>query len=238
MRGSPSSSPPPKRDIPIELDLPALIAQQPDRSKLRDTFRLFELRDPLRRLEEALGSPEAVPAGGLSSNGAGAGAPAGAPNAKLVQASLTDLAKLPDDAEVALALRAPHAPEGALFGDDPAWRFGVDVGKRRVLAGECANPEALVTALAPRGVIAHDAKSLGLVPEPLAHDTEVAAYLLEPARRAYPFRELTEERGFHSDLEDEAAADAQLVRRWADWQRQELDARGLTELLREVELRL
>src|SRR5208337_825478 len=30
-----------KRDIPVELDLPALIAQEPDRSRLRDTFRLF-----------------------------------------------------------------------------------------------------------------------------------------------------------------------------------------------------
>jgi DNA polymerase-1 len=59
-----------KRDIPVELDLQALITQQPDRSKLRDTFRLFELRDPLRRLEEALGSPEALPAGGRSENGA------------------------------------------------------------------------------------------------------------------------------------------------------------------------
>ena len=39
----------------------------------------------------------------------------------------------------------------------------------------------------------------------LAHDTEVAAYLLEPARRAYPFRELCEERGLGADVDDEAA---------------------------------
>ena len=49
-------------------------------------------------------------------------------------------------------------------------------------------------------VTAHDAKSLGRVPAVLAHDTEVAAYLLEPARRAYPFRELTEERGLGTDV--------------------------------------
>ena len=232
-----------KRDIPVELDLPALIAQQPDRSKLRDTFRLFELRDPLRRLEEALGSPAALPAGGRSENGAtvaGAGGPAQiAPSLKVVETKLTDLGRLPADAELTLAVRPPDAPEGALFGDDPAWRFAIQAGER-VLAGEAENPTALVTALGQRPVIAHDAKSLGLVPPHLVHDTEVAAYLLEPARRAYPFRELTEERGFHTaeNSVEGPASDAQLMRLLADWQREELRGRGLTDLLNEVELPL
>ncbi len=69
---------------------------------------------------------------------------------------------------------------------------------------------------ARRPVTAHDAKSLGRVPANLAHDTEVGAYLLEPARRAYPFRELTEERGFGTEIADEAAADALLVHALAD----------------------
>ena len=33
----------------------------PDRSRLREVFREFELRDPLRRLEEALGEEDAAP---------------------------------------------------------------------------------------------------------------------------------------------------------------------------------
>src|ERR1700759_2002864 len=45
-----------KRDIPFEFDLQAYVAQPPDRSTLRDTFREYELREPLRRLQEALGS--------------------------------------------------------------------------------------------------------------------------------------------------------------------------------------
>src|SRR6201994_1998018 len=49
-----------KRDIPLDIDLHALAAQEPDRSKLRDTFRKFELREPLRRLEEPLGSADAA----------------------------------------------------------------------------------------------------------------------------------------------------------------------------------
>ena len=51
-------------------------------------------------------------------------------------------------------------------------------GLTDVLVGACPRPEALVEALAQRPVIAHDAKSLGEVPANLAHDTEVAAYLL------------------------------------------------------------
>jgi DNA polymerase-1 len=251
-----------KRDIPVELDLQALITQQPDRSKLRDTFRLFELRDPLRRLEEALGSPDALPAGGRSGNGAMAGggagavgsagavagAPPGAPSLKVVETTVSDLGGLPADGELTVVVRAPDAPEGALFGDGPAWRFAIEAGDR-VLAGECESPAALVKALGGRPVTAHDAKSLGLVPQNLFHDTEVAAYLLEPARRAYPFRELTEERGFHTDTHPDGnpaapassgglAADAQLMRLLADWQREELRGRGLTDLFNDVELPL
>src|SRR3954466_4645565 len=38
----------------------AAIAREPDRSRLREVFREFELRDPLRRLEEFMGSEEAA----------------------------------------------------------------------------------------------------------------------------------------------------------------------------------
>ena len=87
-------------------------------------------------------------------------------------------------------------------------------------------------------MIAHDAKSLGVVPDNLVHDTEIGAYLLEPARRAYPFRELTEERGFGAAVDDPTAADAILLRQLADWQRAQLLDRGLTQLMNEVELPL
>jgi DNA polymerase-1 len=93
-----------------------------------------------------------------------------------------------------------------------------------------------VRSLGDRPVVAHNAKSLGLVPENLAHDTEVAAYLLEPARRAYPFRELCEERGLAADEDDEAGRDARLLEALAAWQREEIRGRGLMDLLQEVEL--
>src|SRR5579875_35109 len=96
-----------KRDIPVELDLGELVAQEPDRSKLRDTFRLFELRDPLRRLEEALGSADAA-APAPKSTAAAAAAAAAVPQRS---ATVADLAQLPPDAELALAVHAPEAPE-------------------------------------------------------------------------------------------------------------------------------
>jgi DNA polymerase-1 len=105
-----------------------------------------------------------------------------------------------------------------------------------VLVGTVPEPDQLVAALGGRPVIAHDAKALGTVPENLVHDTEVAAYLLEPAARAYPFRELCEDRGLASEVQDEAGADAVLCHALAAWQRDEIRARGLTDLLNDVEL--
>jgi DNA polymerase-1 len=66
----------------------------------------------------------------------------------------------------------------------------------------------------------------------------LAAYLLEPARRAFPLRELVEERGLASDLEDPVAAEAVLTRELAAWQRERMEERGLTPLMEEIELPL
>src|SRR5918912_2298373 len=47
------------RDVPgLELDLEAELGREPDRTNLRAVFREWELRDPLRRLEEALEAAE------------------------------------------------------------------------------------------------------------------------------------------------------------------------------------
>jgi DNA polymerase-1 len=112
------------------------------------------------------------------------------------------------------------------------------VGAKHVLVGDCDGPEELVSAIGGRPVVAHDAKSLREVPLNLAHDTEIGAYLLEPARRAYPFRELAEERGLSADVDDEAGADALLAGGLAAWQREQIEERGLVGLLQDVELPL
>ncbi|MGH2913665.1 MAG: DNA polymerase I [Solirubrobacteraceae bacterium] len=217
-----------KRDIPLDgIDLAQLVSTPPDRSQLRDTFREFELREPLRRLEEALGSAEAAAPAPAAEEAVGATVRAG---------GLRDVEAL-GQAEVSVAVAAPSVPEGELFAveDNAGWRFGVHAGGE-VLIGSTPDPADLVAALGLRPVVAHDAKSLGSVPTGLVHDTEVAAYLLEPARRAYPFRELCEERGLAAALDDLAGADALLVHALAAWQRDQLADRGLTELMNEVEL--
>jgi DNA polymerase-1 len=218
-----------KRDIPLDIDLESFVSTAPDRSQLRDTFRQYELREPLRRLEEALGSADAA---------APAPEAEGVLKARLRQATVPDLARLPQR-EIALAVRPPDKPEDALFAPDPTYHFGVHARDTdRVLAGPAEDPADVVAALGSRPVVAHDAKSLGQVPEVLAHDTEIGAYLLEPARRAYPFRELCEERGLAAEVDDEAGADALLLSALADWQREEIRGRGLTSLMEDVELPL
>ncbi|HEX8204729.1 MAG TPA: 5'-3' exonuclease H3TH domain-containing protein, partial [Solirubrobacteraceae bacterium] len=213
-------------DVPVELDLQDALARTPDRARLREVFRDFELRDPLRRLEEALGDEEAAPAP----------VPERTISAKLREATLNDVASLPD-APVTLAVRAPETPEGELAPADDLYEFGVAVGDE-VLAGRCEAPRQLMLAADERPVTAHDAKSFGVVPPNLAHDTMLAAYLIEPARRAFPVRELVEERGLATDVDSAAGADAVRLRELAAWQRARLDEWGLSPVMDEIELPL
>jgi DNA polymerase I len=236
-----------RRDVPLEFDLVAEAVRQPDRSRLREVFREYELRDPLRRLEEALEEDEqAVPApaaevtlGGRLRTGAVADI------AALAARSAAD-----SPAELCVAVRAVEAPEGALFAEGADWRFAATVARApetsgrgrsaspEVLVGDCSTPEAVAAACGELPVLAHDAKALGLVPPGLVYDTLLGAYLLEPARRGYPFAELCEERGLVSDVEDPAAADALLLGALAGWQRAQIAERGLERVMGEIELPL
>jgi DNA polymerase-1 len=227
-----------QRDVAVDFDIAAESVREPDRSRVREVFREYELRDPLRRLEEALGDPEVA-------------APAPAAEVKLSgrvrSGTPADIARLgAGDSEVALVVRAVETPEGALFADGAPWRFAAAVaaggqgagGGLDVLIGDCQGPEQVVAACAQRPVVAHDAKSLGLVAPGLAHDTLLGAYLLEPARRGYPFAELCEERGLASDLEDPLAADSTALVALAAWQREQIVERGLDGVMGDIELPL
>src|SRR5437667_355206 len=65
---------------------------------------------------------------------------------------------------LAIAVRPPEAPEGALFVEGTPWRYGAYTGGAEALAGECAGPAELVEVCGERPVAVHDAKSLGTVP--------------------------------------------------------------------------
>jgi DNA polymerase-1 len=217
------------RDVPVDLDLAAELTREPDRSRLRELFREFELRDPLRRLEEALDAAEsaAIPRPETES----------ARTVAVRKGGPADLPRL-TGAELALAAVAPEIPEGELIPRDTGWRFGAYAGGPHALAGEIADPAELVRAAGDRPVLAHDAKALGEVPANLAFDTEVAAYLLDPARRGYPLAELCEERGMAVQAEDPQAVEAVLIHELAGRQREQLRERGLEDLLHDIELPL
>ena len=187
-----------QRDVAVDFDIAAEAVREPDRSRVREVFRQYELRDPLRRLEDALGDAEvAAPrpqAEEQLSARLRAGTPADSPGVGRGQ-------------RAARGVRESEAPEGALFAEGAPWRFAV-AADGEVLVGDCAGPRRSSTACGERPVVAHDAKALGLVPPGLVHDTLLGAYLLEPARRGYPLAELCEERGLASDVEDPLAADA------------------------------
>jgi DNA polymerase-1 len=220
------------RDVPVDVDPVHEAARAPDRSKLREVFRQFELRAPLARLEDALAADDA--------NGVPAAMPAEAATVRVRvrEGGLADVRALgPAGSEITIALEAPLVPEGQLLAEEPHWRFGAAVGEEAVV-GNLDDPAELVAALGDRPTIAHDAKAWGTVPANLTHDTLLAAYLLEPARRGFPFAEICEERGFKVETSEPLGADAALGQALAAWQREQLDERGLTSLLDNVELPL
>jgi DNA polymerase I len=218
------------RDVPIDIDLETEFTRTPDRTNLRAVFRDWELRDPLRRLEDALEAaeleeiprPEDVDTITVKTG--------------TVQKA-ADIARLKGE-ELILVVEPPEVPEGELIAREPRWRFAAYAGGGMALAGECDSPAEVVAAAGDRAVIAHDAKSLGDVPQNLTFDTEVAGYLLDPARRGYPLEELAEERGLAADAGDPLATRAVLIHALAARQRAQIDERGLEPLLREIELPL
>jgi DNA polymerase-1 len=222
-----------QRDVAVDVDIAAESTREPDRSRVREVFREYELRDPLRRLEEALGDPEVaapLPAAEVKLSG-------------LVRSGTAEqIARLGGAKdELALVVRETEVPEGELFAEGAPWRFAAAVAKDKgaeALIGDCEGPEQVARAAGERAVLAHDAKALGVVPPGLTHDTLLGAFLLEPARRRFPFAELCEERGLASDLEDPLAADALMLGALAAWQREQIAERGLEGVMRDIELPL
>ena len=222
-----------KRDIPVEIDLGEELSRVPDRSRLREIFRDFELRDPLRRLEEALEDLEGQEEVPRPETQTAIALP-------VTTGSVTDVTSLPGE-RLALAVepRMMEVPEGELLPPDtPGWRFAAWGGEGAALAGTVPDPTDLVAAAGDRPVVAHDAKALLAVPRNLVFDTEIGAYLLDPARRGYPLHELAEERGMAVAADDDVAGEAALIHQLAERQAEQLAERGLTGLMDDIELPL
>jgi DNA polymerase I len=230
------------RDIELDLDLNKIAAREPDRSRLRETFREFELRAPLERLEEALGDGEvAAPAERVEE----------VISVKARGVPLAELGSL-DGELVAIAAERPR-PAGEQEGQEALDVGGPPLGPMRiaaygggeVLVAECETLAALTMARGERPLVYHDWKTTAVSDEAaqaavLEHDTLIAAYLIDPARRGYPLEELTTEAGIAASVEgaDGIAERAVVTRVLAERQRARLEEDGLTGLFHDVELPL
>ena len=225
------------RDVPVEVDFDDSLAREPDRSRLRETFREYELRDPLRRLEEVFGEGDAAAPRIEPSATVAARAKVVGPRA---------LAGLEGE-HAALAAARPEPAEDQLpgMGDEEPLRFAAYAGGDTVLTGEAESLAEVLEGWDGKPVTAHDWKSLAAsedpsVAPPLEHDTLVAAYLIDPARRGYPLAELAEEIGLGAEVKDgtDVAEAAVLTRDLAERQRAVLEELDLVRLLEDVELPL
>ncbi|MFT3865379.1 MAG: DNA polymerase I [Solirubrobacterales bacterium] len=232
-------------DIETGVDLAAALEGEPDRGALRDFMREFELRAVLERLEEALPEGDAVPG-----------------------------RKVEQELEVETVEATP-----AEIGDAPRIAVAIDGERWAAAAGEriltgSASRDELAVALADKPLAGHDLKSLGGgrhgllaaaaregVELGLEHDTMLAAYLIDPARRTYELTELAADAGIgivagaaaspDKDEDDgqlslgeeteaglDPAEEARLVAALAEDQLPRVIGLGLETLMREVELPL
>jgi DNA polymerase I len=231
------------RDIELgEIDLDHIAAREPDRSRLRETFREFELRAPLERLEEALGEGEAAAPAERAEE---------VVHTKAREVPVAEIGAL-DGEFVALAAERPR-PAGEPDGQETLDVGGPPLGPMRVaaygggevLVSEAETLTALTMARGERPIVTHDWKTTAVSeeaapPVALEHDTMIAAYLIDPARRGYPLDELTAEAGIAAAVEDAngVAERAVVTRVLAERQRARLEEDGLTRLFHEVELPL
>ena len=221
-------------EVETGLDLGALMGMEPDRSRLRDVAREFELRQVMQRLDEEL--PEVVPEAAAEEQ----------IEVEVSEGTVADLAS----GSVAISVH------------DPRWAAA---DGERVVAGEALALPALAAELRGRRLIAHDFKSAGgqgragllAAAEPegldLEHDTMVAGYLLDPARRVYELADLAGAEGLaaarpagaqlvleapEGEAPADPAAEARLVWELAARQRERIRELGLERLLTDVEMPL
>ena len=209
-------------DSPVTValeDIPVLELGPQRRAALEAFFTQFEFGTLSRRLGELVDGPAQQAA---------------------VPQVVMDLDVVPSDAaSLGMLLAGVDGPVAIAAGEGG---FAVCAEPPRVFAGTLDDPSALVASLHGRTIVAHDFKSLPreLVAhmEP-AHDTMVAAYLLEPRRREYALDKLAADIGVGVTGPDDAAVrGAALAFLVAASQMTKLGPEGLMPLFHDVELPL
>ncbi len=214
-------------DLDVPIDLGSIGSGESDLETIREMFRRFEIREPLKRIEAYLGAPE-VPIE--------ADAPTSERTTTFEEILTEELEEAIGEGEITLALLPPVIPDGALFSEEEHWRFGIRTAQGRLLAGACPMPAALLDICRHVPIVTHDAKLIGAVPSQLAFDTFVAAFLIDPARRQFPLEELANDRGISSNATDLAVQAVEEIYLLAEEQRKELKELDLQELFETVEM--
>jgi DNA polymerase-1 len=248
-------------DIETGIDLDAVLAMEPDRSRLRDVANEFELRQVIQRLDEDF--DEEIPEREVGER----------LEVAAVEGSPADLADGPAAVAIAANRWGAYDGETLISGDlDGLAKLAKGLKSRPLVAHDAKS----------LGAEGHDGllSAVKAGELNLEHDTMVAAYLLDPGRRTYALDELAADSGLSvatpgSDPEDAAgegdsdgdpaapsseaalgedasgeqlaldesaerdpASDARLAWELAERQRSQLEALELQPLLAEVEMPL
>jgi DNA polymerase-1 len=225
-------------------------------------MRENDLREPLRRVERLFHEQEfeGIEEELREAMADEAGEEEAIGEVNVAQTALAKLDKVLTDPAPFLVYRADSALDGpadSLLADaenqsaGEAARYAV-VGKDgTVHVGEAGSVEEFLGAVGGRAVVTHDLKaqlerSEADVPK-IDHDTRIAAYLIDSARRQYAIREMAIELGVKPGAVDDdsvpaelaqLAIDADAMARIAALQRKELKELGLEKVEKEVELPL
>jgi DNA polymerase I len=207
-----------RRDLDIDCDPAQLVLAPPDRSTMKESFRRFEFRNLLRRVDEldtALPAAEQPPVSGFEAPWI-EGRPPKVRRMAAVVAGDSRFAVAEVDAPVVVT------------GEIDAFPAALRDCERLVVHASGSLPGSLWRA--------------GLEP---ADDTEIAAYLIDPNRAGYLLDDLAAEYGIEAQPDPPAEPETQaLVRRAASTLalvaplRERLEALELVSLYRDIELPL
>jgi DNA polymerase-1 len=251
------------RDLPLEVDLDALHAAPPDRSRLLEIFRTFEFRSLSRRVEEldivgaasaeraatgrAAGDTDATGTGSTEGSGATASSPGEFVSARLVSPhelrSILDARPAGADAEVPLVLRVDdEVASVAVLVEEGVPDGGTPIRWVAALQGDA---RTVVEPLVGRPLLAFDHKGLpsALRTSPSVDDLLLATYLLQPGRRTFLLGEVLAEEGLSARVAlasgdvalEQLAAQAALLPALRDRQLESLRAVEMERLYREIE---
>jgi DNA polymerase-1 len=251
------------RDLPLDVDLEALQAAPPDRSRLLEIFRTFEFRSLARRVEELdiVGAGSAARDAGRTTASTDEGDTTSAPDAPtgaLISARLVsphELRSILDarpggaDAELPVVVRrGDDSTVAAVLVEEGVPDGGTPIRWVAVMQGD---ERAVIEPLAGRPLLTFDHKGLphALRTNPCSDDLLLATYLLQPGRRTFLLGEILSEEGLtarvafggtrlrvcDADLE-QVAAHAALLPALRERQLAALASSEMESLYRDIEL--